>query len=283
MFEDYKNQLTETYKERCSKSMLSNALINPTPAKLKRECVAVYARNSNTPNDYRTLSDFFGQPGDSGSFESLIKRFDVDKFRPLNNFLLGKTNDPDDRNIELLAWLMDFKPRPYRFDDFQKSNSTPAELPRTTESNSQITKEPTQLPDHPSEKKQRNLSILGKWFLPMAGVGVLIMVSSFLFFWGGSKPDQHCMYWANDHYESINCNKKIFGKESIALDTLLLLHFKKITRPDTITDKSLGRIWYVKTGGKLEFFTADGQHPIDKKKGLKPITSYVIHKYCDRK
>lgn len=43
------------------------------------------------------------------------------------------------------------------------------------------------------------------------------------------------MYWAGDHYEAIDCNKQVSGIQSIALDTMKLYHFKKITSPNTMT------------------------------------------------
>lgn len=53
-----------------------------------------------------------------------------------------------------------------------------------------------------------------------------------------------CMYWAEDHYQPAPCNQPIENTLVVALDTLKLTHFKRITRPDTITTKSLGKVWY---------------------------------------
>ncbi|MGY3053072.1 hypothetical protein ACVWYG_001269 [Pedobacter sp. UYEF25] len=96
------------------------------------------------------------------------------------------------------------------------------------------------------------------------------------------KSDTHkeCMYWTGDHYEAITCYKKIYGKEIIALDTLMLFHFKK--NPDTLTTYSLGKVWYLKKNGKLEFFSAFGHHTIFTDKELKPISAYIINNYCQQ-
>ena len=36
-------------------------------------------------------------------------------FRPVVNFMLRKTKKPDEKVIELLAWLINFEPRPFNY------------------------------------------------------------------------------------------------------------------------------------------------------------------------
>lgn len=85
-----------------------------------------------------------------------------------------------------------------------------------------------------------------------------------------------CMYWTGDHYQQISCSRKPGDTLVVALDVEKLRSFKKITRPDTITKKSKGAVWYVKINGKIEFYTSAGYHPIDPQLRLKPITDYMI-------
>jgi hypothetical protein len=74
---------------------------------------------------------------------------------------------------------------------------------------------------------------------------------------------KQCMYWSDDHYLAVACDAKLpEGTEKIALDTFLLAHFRKITRPDTITDRSIGKIWYLKHQKKFDYFTVKGVHPV---------------------
>lgn len=54
-----------------------------------------------------------------------------------------------------------------------------------------------------------------------------------------------------------------------------LKYFQKITRPDTITEASLHKVWYSKSNNQVEFFTADGENPEDNQL-LKQLS---IHKY----
>ncbi|MGE9310792.1 hypothetical protein ACLOAU_04080 [Niabella sp. CJ426] len=58
------------------------------------------------------MKSFFECPLNEELHPSRIKRFDIDKFKPLQNFLKKPVNTRE-KNIELLAWLIDFKFRPY--------------------------------------------------------------------------------------------------------------------------------------------------------------------------
>ncbi|WP_133177601.1 hypothetical protein [Chitinophaga parva] len=108
----------------------------------------------------------------------------------------------------------------------------------------------------------------------LAGAGVYL---AFKFKWG--MPPEGCMYWAGDHYERISCNEKKANTLIIAYDAEHLAHFRKITTPDTITYKAVGRVWYIKLNGNLEYFTADGYHPVEIHRKLHPITEYIIRTY----
>lgn len=94
-------------------------------------------------------------------------------------------------------------------------------------------------------------------------------------------PFEHggCMYWAEDHYQPIPCNQKVPNTLVVALDTVKVKTFRKITLPDTITNRAKGYVWYSKIDNKYEFFTADGQHPVVFGRRLKPITDYIIDKH----
>lgn len=85
------------------------------------------------------------------------------------------------------------------------------------------------------------------------------------------------MYWTGD--QCIACNKKIGDTSIIALDTIKVAHLKKVIRPNTFTENSLGKIWYSKIEGKVEFFTSKGFHPIYTDRRLRPVTMYMLNKY----
>ncbi len=52
-------------------------------------------------------------PENGKSYLNHIRGFETDKFKPLDNYLKGHTERTDDKNLELLAWLIDFRHRPH--------------------------------------------------------------------------------------------------------------------------------------------------------------------------
>src|SRR5690606_5939735 len=88
-----------------------------TRASIKQECLNVYDKRKSKGGkvESKVLQDFFGVPEDGQNWRDLIELFPLDKFRPLENFMRGGIQNPDMANVELLAWLIDFKHRPYVF------------------------------------------------------------------------------------------------------------------------------------------------------------------------
>jgi len=113
---DYIKLVIEAYKKKRSNTDLSLSLAQSTPAKIKRECLYVYKERYDK-TDEQLLRTFFGSAEHGRHFLQLIRGFDADKFKPLDNYLKGITEKTDDKNVELLAWLIDFQHRPYVFDN----------------------------------------------------------------------------------------------------------------------------------------------------------------------
>jgi len=112
MFNHYKTLVLQIYREKISAGTLSPNLVNPTPAKVKAECIQV-CEERFLKSDEGVLRVIFRQQDGPVAYRLAIKQRDTDTFKPLCNFLKGGTNNPDEKNVELLAWLIDFEPRPY--------------------------------------------------------------------------------------------------------------------------------------------------------------------------
>jgi len=108
MPEDYQDLVLATYKKKCEERKLPLNLLKPTVVKLKKECLKKYDA-SNEAKD--VFSDFF----DKDKMENIsliLSKADPGDFRPLLNHINGATKRTDEKNSELLAWLIDFQPRP---------------------------------------------------------------------------------------------------------------------------------------------------------------------------
>jgi len=279
MFADYESLIVLDYQKKiAANNAFPLSLIQPTPARLKAECLAVCNKRFER-KDERTLRAFFGEGGDKGASLQAINRCDVDKFRPLNNFLKESTGTTDPKNIELLAWLIDFKDRPFELGKKYIVNRLG---------------EPKRPEDIPVGKTGRTPgAVIGqskgsqtKVRMAIIAVVTLIIVSGVTYLLRTNKPSapsltgrEACMFWAEDHYQPISCAQKLENIQVIALDSERINHFRKITRSDTITPSAVGSVWYVKYRGNMEYYTSGGYHPTDLRLRLLPITDYIIRKH----
>jgi len=277
MFEEYKQLVISHYLEILQSDDPSINLKDPTPANLKKECLDIYLSRYNAESDSRILKDFFGKPDQNGSYANAIDTFTTANFRPVQQLMLKTDKDSSGRVVELLAWLTDYQPRPFRFDTFRKPTENPGP-PKNPEPPKKP--EPPKIPET-TEQKKSILMTMQVWIsqhhkesafvLAVCGLAIVILIKLNL--------QKQCMYWADDHYEAVDCDKPIYGKQSIALDTVKLNHFKKITKPDTLTIYSIGKTWCTPVDTTLECFTADGRHPLYPSKELKPLSLYLLRKY----
>lgn len=94
--------------------------------------------------------------------------------------------------------------------------------------------------------------------------------------------EKNCMYWDKDEYKPTDCEDRNPSLAIVPKDTIQIKYFKRITRKDTLTvENALGKTWYSKVNGKVEFFTMDGVDP-ENKKELKRTTEYIIKKYSGK-
>jgi hypothetical protein len=291
MFDDYEKSVIAFYEARKANRMLSPLLSNLTPAKLKKECKVVCEERYDRKDDW-TLRAFFEQGGDKKTCLHAINQCDIDIFRPLINFLAGRARSTGETNIELLAWLIDFKPRPYddKYDYGNwKNPNVPAEVTKgksgdAADGTDAGVDEPV---PGPVEPVKRSFDFgLGEGIIVIT-ILVAIIVGVRFCTGPAKRPADMvltghgaCMFWDDDHYEPTSCSPKSGDTAVIALDPGKLNHFRKITRRDTITEASAGKVWYVKYNRDVEFYTDSGYHPLDPRLRLRPATVHMIRTYC---
>jgi hypothetical protein len=111
-FIDYQHLVRNAYKRMKENNTLPYGLKHLSPGKLKEECVKRCTKEVNK-RDEGIIRDFCGDLNPSKNCQVIIQRCDTDKFRPLVNYLNEKSGSTDQKNIELLAWLIDFPGRPW--------------------------------------------------------------------------------------------------------------------------------------------------------------------------
>jgi hypothetical protein len=304
-YKDYSDAVRASCKQMRQEKQASWLLL-PTPAKLRDECVNVF-RTRYTNKDEECLKNFFGVRANQNAYLKAIEQCNIGKFKPVISFMTKDNHTPKEKVIELLAWLIDFQPRPYVrerviiTDDYEmlggtKRNLQPVDLnPHTAtggdtptverqqrDGDSFILKGDDSFPGPPSSGKP--YSLYKK--IAVLALAVVVIVAG-LFGWQfANKPpktviigQQKCMFWAGYEYKLVSCDQKLGNTLVIAWDSLMLAQLKKISRPDTITKQHIGKVWYIRRNGRVECFTAGGAYPPDPKYRLRPITNTIVDNY----
>jgi hypothetical protein len=303
---EYNKLVFRTYQWLRSTPEFSSALKQPTPASIRKECLTLYLEQP--VRDEPALRSFFGPAAENNSFLTPIKNFPTDGFRAFCNYLNGRAVNTDQKNIELLAWLIDFQHRPFRFSmdvvlnemekailnsdkvanpphgsdlnppqeiEDEKDNNSDPPISNETEVNAQpATAE--QVPVVPiksdSEIKPIKKDFSKKWLI--VGIALFLTILSLGVYSLYDKGD-NCMYWTGDHYEKIDCDADVNDK--VVFDEERWKNFRKITDLSAITEKSIGVVHYYGNKNR-EFYTSGGKHPVENTRYVKVMTRYIWEK-----
>jgi hypothetical protein len=315
---DYIKLVMEAYNKKRANNELSPLLAQSTPAKIRRECLNVYQERYDK-KDERMLRAFFGPAENGRQFLQSIRDFKTDRFKPLDKYLKGGSEKTDDTNLELLAWLIDFQYRPYVFgmevtlndnelfiigksvNSAGEKNTEPKakltdskeeeeglgtrmedgkrSMPKEPEEDLVITKEKSENPSsvYPTDNSTKNLKKALIIFLSL-----VISFGGMYIIWQHERSrdvNAGCMYWADDHYEPVSCNEERKGRLILPLNAARMKSFKRITREDTITERSIGKVYYIRKNNTVEYYTEAGNHPIEVTRSLKELSAYMFQKH----
>lgn len=304
---EYIKLVFRTYQLLRSTPEISPNLKQPTPANIRSECLTVYQERPNK-KDEPVLRSFFGPAAENNSFLTPIQNFPTEKFKALSNYLKGVAITTDDKNVELLAWLINFPHRPFRFGmdvilsnrekailnsdeganpplgsdlnppheiEDEKDDKSDQPVNNETELNAQpaTAKQVPVVPIKPvSEIKPIKKDFSKKWLI--VGIALFFTILSLGIYSLYDKGD-NCMYWTGDHYERIDCDADINDK--VVFDEERWKYFRKITDLSTISEKSIGVVHYYGNKNR-EFFTQGGKHPVETTRYLKVMTRYIWEK-----
>lgn len=320
LFKDYTDLVVKAYEEKRDANLLSQLLVRPTTANIRKECLYVYNERikKGEREEENTLRAFFGVPPAGKNFGYVIERYHADRFRPLQSIIKREIKNPAEVNVELLAWLIDFKPRPLANAQKISGNTIEAIAPVSPitdqeETNMGEVKEispGTNTPNMESSLQEERHKISAKgnlyagnlpvkklkgnsWNSRLRTTAVIILMIAVIF--GGvfiigeekkdkqivmGNPGNGCMYWSGDHYERVGCNEDPKGRFIIPVNKENKL--RRITRVDTITEWSIGKIYYIKDG-PLKFYTDSGNYPEDVNRSLKVLSRHMFDKYLRNK
>jgi len=266
--DSFQQEVLQAYKDKKQQNALPPGLIEPTVARLKKAL-----KSFDTPNlsrdDERTLREVFDSRRTQRDLVLLIEQAPDTIFRTLQNYMTSDSQRPTSEYVgDLLAILIDFQPRP-----FVKWRQEKKIKPPTAGGGSRGEDKPLHhLPPH-----QSNTTTGVKNKILLGGLALSVIAGTYHL---SDRSDHQCMYWQTDRYVSVDCRQQLTGVTLVPLDKEAIRNFRRITRPDTLTLRSVGKVWYWKPAAdSAEFFTAAGTYPGRPDKHLKPATKYMIEKY----
>lgn len=282
--DDYKKAVKAKYEE-AKTGEFSGFLLKPSPAELKNLCLLLFDKGINKL-DQEILDRFFDL-NDKSSKRKQIEYFSVDKLKPIGNFLKGNTETTRAVNLDLIAVLVDFHPRPYRkFIAGNKEELTDGFvineiLKRDKRGEKEDEKDVAIFEEFKKKSISKRIVFA---VMPLFVFGTVSYGVKNIFF-----SDKNCMVWVKNHYEAVEYDKVKDTAEVSPLNQDVLDNFKKITVTDSTIFFKNGNydnplVWYGKAPNKkeYEYFNQPGLHP-ETGKTLKPITKYIIGKYILKK
>ena len=294
----YREAVLKDYLAKRDAGSLSPNLVDPTPASIRDECLLIFTKK-RTLKDMKILQMFVGNRDDVEDYERALRKVDVGKFKPLQRFIYKPKTRTSNRNVELLAWLIGYSQGSFSpelsVSDRKTNNSgtqnneiyetlTAPELTDvgggSTDINSTI--DPSYI-----EKIQKltNKSLVALkrniFVIILLIIAVAIWISSTQQQSNGSflsllKSDPSCMYWNGYNYVRSECGP--IG-QTVPFNEYTMNNLRWISCADTITEKHINRIWYIRNNNLIELFTTSGQYPRDLKRRLYPLSQRIYNKY----
>ncbi|RZK50664.1 MAG: hypothetical protein EOO99_00370 [Pedobacter sp.] len=283
MFSNYKRAILDHFLSMQKEGTLPIKLASLTPANIRNYLLQILSERYDKRKDDKALEAITGFMGTREEWYEYIKKMDVEKFKPVILFLKQKVKNPDDKQVYLAALLLDFD-RPF---DISKSY----ELGKKETDN--VKHAEVELEDFALNSKAVGSAIgsnsHGKFYKGKKGINrklAFTSVAGMVLLGGGlaigkymgENYNGHCMYWDEVEFVRASCDIKVpQDLELLAFDSAKVEGFKLITKLDTISPNSIGKVHYLKYQNKFEFFTTGGKHPIHNKR-LKRLTKYIYYK-----
>jgi hypothetical protein len=136
MPEEYRKVVFDAYQKKKREGSLSSNLLDPTPGNVREECLIIYRERERNPKDDEIFKQFFKGVDKEKGYLTVLENSLAEKFKQMPKILKGGVPNYGLRYAELLAWLIDFQPRPstsYYTSFYKDKTSDIEEVIDTTE------------------------------------------------------------------------------------------------------------------------------------------------------
>lgn len=287
---EYRKLVLDDFEQKLKDEALPPELLAPTRKSLRDHCIKVCTERYKK-KDEPLLKSFYGERENPAAYLIAVQNADAEDFRTLNNFLRDRSKGTSFINICMLAWMIDFEPRPFRDDLEPPVTPAPQPEPVTT---STAPPQPGAAEPPPAtgdretnDEKIENPLPPDEPGIPRIGIyataaAMLIALTTYYlvaYRHSAAAETGGCMVWTGEEYHRVDCSYKpgAGGIAAIPLDTAVLRRFKKIMRDDTLTANSIGRVFCVKIDGRYEYYTDSAANPVHPERPLRPLTQYIMN------
>ena len=274
---EYKELVLEDYDRQMEAHLLPSELLVPTPAKIKAKVVKFCEQGSGlSTGDENILRSFVGERADAAAYRSAFQNGTADPFRQVVKVVAERSVNTNIKYVNLLALLIGYSLRPYH-----PNLNPPAQEEKEMKDNLPVKQDlkPTIPPIENGKNKTKKDSFKLLW------VFAVVIVIALGWYLVSQKSSRHytgregCMFWNEDHYEPIDCNYRPITAPRYKLKLEQVNNFKRITRPETLSYKSIRKVWYSNYKGRVEFYTDSGANPLDTNFRVLPMTKHAYEKY----
>lgn len=112
MPEEYRKVVFDAYQKKKREGSLSSNLLDPTPGNVREECLIIYRERERNSKDDEIFKQFFKGVDKEKGYLTVLENSLAEKFKQMPKILKGGVPNYGLRYAELLAWLIDFQPRP---------------------------------------------------------------------------------------------------------------------------------------------------------------------------
>jgi hypothetical protein len=280
---EYKKLVLDDFEKKLATGVLPPELTGPQRKSLRDHCIRICVERYQG-KDEPLLESFFGKRDRPEAYVVAIRNAKAEQFRNLHNFLKDRTKGTEFINICLLAWMINFEPRPFHAGLRSPPILPPAPAPGSEQ------KTPEQPPVtggkilttlKPLPFISAKIPTINKPWIYLAGLLIVLLIGSYYLAFKDFTASEigACMIWGGEQYKRVDCNyrSKDGSISAIPLDTAVLRRFKKIMNSDTLTAHSIGRVFCVKNNGQYDYFTDSAANPIYPERRLRPLTQYIMN------
>lgn len=270
---EYKELVLADYDRQAYARLLSSELLSPTPANIKAAVVKFCEQNGDLrKEDEKILQSFVGAKENLEAYRNAFRNGKADPFRQVVKLIEKRDINPNIKYVNLLALVIECSKRPYH-PGLVSDHTKPPKTSGATQS--QRLDKPRPPVDQPDKKTLNKRIWVPAAFVIAAFIGYGVWRSC-------EVPHGGCMIWNDDRYQQTECKGATSRIPIYRLNKEVVAQMRRIEYKDTLTQYAVGKYFWAKDHGEIQFYTDSGPCPFDTAKRLLRVSAYILQQHVPR-